>query len=502
MSFLFSRHFWIYTFLVLALSAGGIFFYTSQFSGQITFDDSIEVINGNIEQTVTVSGKIEANKITRLGFPVTGTIQQVYKVAGEKVVEGDIIASITNETQIAEYNSALERLRFFEQQKKAVVRGSIDEERSVSKTNVQIAEANLAKIEAEYEQALQNARKQLLSSNLQAYPEYKYNDDVPPTISGNYLCENEGTYTISIFKSSANSNNSYKLSGLATGTFESNIDTAQPLGDCGLYIQFDADEFYRNSDWTVEIPNKRNPAYVSIKNDYDLLVTQRDNAIKLAKEDIVLAQNMENLTGASPTSEAIAQADANIAQARAQLALQEARIADFTIRSPFAGVVSAVDMKIGEPAGPQHTVTVVFEGEYELKAKVPEIDITKISVGDSVKVNFDANPEKQYEAKVTFISPVSTSVAGVSYYDAQIQLLEDIPWMREGLNADIEVVSASKSNANIVPKRFVFIEDNKTYVLKKDGEQAIKTEVKTGLTSTDGMIELLDLPIGTVILLP
>lgn len=503
MKILFAKYFWGYCVLLL-LTAGVLWFgwvtLTNHTNASVT--DVMVVEQGDIKQSVTVSGRIEAKQIARTGFPVVGTIQQIYKSAGEAVEEGEVIASLTSDSLVAEYNAARERVRFYEEQREALLRGANQEERAVAATKVAVAEAALEKTTREYDKAVSNAWQEMLTNDLRAYPEDKSNNDVPPTLSGNYLCEQEGIYRLDLFQSNAQSNLSYKVSGLATGTYAANIKTPERLGDCGLYIQFDAVERYQNKGWLIEVPNKRSVSYVAYRNAYELLLTQRAAAVAYAEQELAVAKKNEQVVNVEPEPAAVAQADAAIAEAREQLALRAALINDYTIRAPFPGLVSTVDMKVGEVAGAPHTITVVKENSYDLKIRVPEIDITKVKENAVTEVVFDASPSNVYRGRVTFISPVSTDVSGVSYYDAYVSLDVSPEWLREGLNADVTIIVDSVSGVSVLPKRYIMSDDLGAWVLRHTEQGAAKVRVKIGLQGTDNRVEILDLPVGTSVLLP
>ncbi len=502
MRILFARHFLTYLVFTIVIAIGGWYLYQTFYIIEGNTSETAIVESSNVEETVTVSGKIEADKMAKLGFSVNGTIQNIYKKQGELVAEGEVIATITNHSLVAEYNSLVEKVKYFEQIKQQLVRGATAEEKDKAQFNVKMAETELINTKENFNQAIINARKNLLSNDLQAYPVDNTNDDTPPTISGNYLCEDEGTYTLSIYNSNAPSGISYYLSGLSNGTFNANTDVPETLGNCGLFIKFSDTEKYKASNWLISIPNTRSLNYLSLRNTYDLLLTQEKSAIQSAEEALILAKKSEKILLATATTETIAQAEANIREATAQLSAQEARISDYIIKSPFTGIVTNVDMKVGESTSINHTVTVVYEGAYNLKAQIPEIDITKVKVGNEVKVSFDASPAEVFSAGVTFISPLSSDIGGVAYYDALIKLDSNPTWLREGLNADIKIKSQEKLNVYSLPKRFLLTTDGKTYVMQQKNGSILRTEVITGLVGTNGLVEIINLSPGTEVVLP
>ena len=461
-----------------------------------------EVTVGTVQETITVSGKIEAKDIAELGFPRVGIIQNVYKKEGDAVTAGEILASLTQDSRVADYNRAVQNLKFQESLRDEVVRGPRDVAREVTATQVSIAEENARRIKEEQAVLVKNALETLLSTDLEAVPARKTNDNVPPTISGNYLCAEEGAYTLATYGSKSPTGYSYNLSGLEEGTFTAYIDTPAPLGTCGLMIKFDSSERYQNEDWIVDIPNKKSPLYLTNYNAYQLALQQQKNAVEAAEQAITLAYNTEKNQNSPVSRESLSQAEARIAEARATVAQKEAEIADYSIKAPFDGILTNFDIKVGELSNTGKNITIIKEGAYTLKARIPEIDIRKINLGSAAIVQFDAAPATELEAKVTFISPLSSEIGGVAYYDTDIELKTEPDWIREGLNADVKIESRNKKDVPVLQKRFIIYEPVGTFVLQPGETGAIKTEVHTGLTGTNGFVEVLNLPLGTTVVLP
>lgn len=502
MKLLFSRHFVLYLFFFALLGGSGWYIYKHYLVPQDIKLETAIVKSEDLVQTVSVSGKVDSKTMSRLSFSVGGIIQKIYKSVGDNVIEGEVVASLTSDALVAEYNAALAEVRYLELTKQELERGPTIESRTVSDTSVNVAKIALERTREEYAQLVENSRRLLLSSNLEARPVNIFNKNIPPTVSGSYLCEDEGTYTLSLYRSSSQTDISYNLRGLEVGTFPATTYSPTALGECGLSILFNKDERYNNADWVIQIPNTSGANYVSLRNAYQLAKTQQTEAIKTHTEALKLAENNRDALIAPPATETTGQVNANITKARADLILQEARVADYTIRAPFTGIVTNVDMKVGESAGTMHSVTIIQEGNYELKARIPEIDITKVTIGNEALVTFDAAPEEKLKASISFISPLSTEVGGVAYYDAVIVLKDSPIWLREGLNADITIQTEKKKNVATLPRRFIKVNDGNSEVEVLKNGQITATLIKTGFISTNNQVEILNLPVGTEVVLP
>lgn len=502
MRLLFAQNFLWYLFLTLVVCGGITYGGFLLLTGKEATQESTTVSLGTVSYTATISGKIEAKNTARVGFPTIGTVQNVYKFEGEKVQKGEILASLTQDSAVAEYNAALQNLSYQKHAKEELLRGPESESRAVTKTNVEIAEENLTRVKAEQAQLVKNARTTLLSTDIAALPVNKINDDVPPIVTGSYLCDTEGIYTLSVFASRSFTGRSYKLSGLEEGTFSAFTETSAPLGTCGLQIQFDADENYRSDDWTIAIPNTQSSQYIQNRNTYTLALQQESNAIRAAEQALELARNTERDANAPASTEAINKIDAQIAEAEAFLKAKEAQIANYTIKAPFDAIITDSEIKVGETANLSSAMTLIETGFFELKARIPEVDIAKIKIGNIARVKFDAAPDDIITAHIDYISPLAQEVDGVAYYEARLILDREPTWLRAGLNADIDIVIAEKENTLRLPKHFITTDQSGTSVLVLRGGQPVSTKVETGLVGSNGFIEVTNLPEGTEISLP
>jgi HlyD family secretion protein len=274
------------------------------------------------------------------------------------------------------------------------------------------------------------------------------------------------------------------------------------LGTCGLYIQFDSTEWYKNEDWVIEIPNKRGSSYIENLNAYTLALKEQEHTIALATQELDLVRKTAGLENAVPTHEAREQADARIAQAAAIVSAKEAHIADRVIKAPFDGVITDISMKVGEVSDNTKTITLIQNGSYVFKARIPEVDIRKIAVGNTATVLFDAAPNEPIPALIEYISPTSIEIDGVAYYEARLKLSYVPIWIREGLNADVDIVVEKRDQVLVLPKRFIIQEGDTYYAHVLHDVRPVKTELRTGLVGNDGFVEVQNISEGATVVIP
>jgi hypothetical protein len=404
---------------------------------------------------------------------------------------------------VAERNEAMAALAIARATYKETITGPRSETIALANTNIKNAEANLARVTVEENRKVENARTALFSTNLSSLALDPNEASTPPSVTGNYTCNKEGSYNLHIYRSNSDSGYSYTYTGLESGTSLVSVDQPTPIGTCGLYLKFTAGDLYSDSDWGIKIPNTLSDSYTGLNNAYTLAITQAKNAIANAENTLSLAKKEASLSTAPARSEEITKTNAAITQAEARIANIDARIADRSIVAPFFGTVTDVSIIKGETAPTISVITVLADNTFNLKARIPEIDITKIAINQPVNAIFDAKSNEILTGKIIYIAPVATQIDGVAYFETLIELDQTPSWLRAGLNADIDIVIKSRENVLRIPKRFVTTLPNGSQVVQKLNENKPATSsVEVLFAGNDGFMEIEGLNEGDVIIAP
>lgn len=490
--------------VILAIAVIGfiVFMVISVRSGQQVEYVTTVVERGNVERLVSVSGVIQAEQSAELAFPTTGIVSAVNVKKGDAVTAGDVLVTLEARALQADRQDAVAALTRAIASRDELLAGPQSESRDATAETVAFKATSLETIKATQADLVDNAYRTLLSSGLTAISLDNEDDAVAPEISGTYSCDEEGVYDIEMYGSGTNSGYSFRLSGLESGIYNASTDQAISFGECGLWILFDATSEYRNSAWAISIPNKNSSVYTTNRNNYTLAKTQAESAITLAEQDLELAKANAVSTNAPARSESVARANADIASANARIARIDAQIADRTIRAPFAGTIVEIDVLPGETVTTVPVVTILAASDFELTARIPEIDIGKLETGQSVRAVFDARSGETLQGSVDFISLQATEIDGVAYYEAIITLEATPVWMRSGLNADIDIIITNTTDSLRIPKRFVTETEGVYEVITKNGELLSSTTINVVLEGNDGFIAITGVNEGDVIVAP
>jgi len=130
-----------------------------------------------------------------------------------------------------------------------------------------------------------------------------------------------------------------------------------------------------------------------------------------------------------------------VAQAKASLAAARAALEDLEIRAPFGGTAVEVNVDVGDTAAPGAVVVVVATLD-QLRARttdLTELDVARVREGQAAAVTVDALPEAQLAGTVVQIEEQSVSAQGDVIYPVTIELDQDVPGLRWGMTAQVEI---------------------------------------------------------------
>jgi multidrug efflux pump subunit AcrA (membrane-fusion protein) len=134
---------------------------------------------------------------------------------------------------------------------------------------------------------------------------------------------------------------------------------------------------------------------------------------------------------------------------------------------------------------------------------VKEIDISKIKVGDNVKVSFDALEGVEINGKINTIARVGEDHKDfdMKVFKVLIHLNATHEGLKPAMSSNNEIILAQSDDAIFVPLKAVFKENNNYFVyIKKDGN-SIKQHVETGLANEEFVLIETGIKQGDVVLL-
>ena len=147
----------------------------------------------------------------------------------------------------------------------------------------------------------------------------------------------------------------------------------------------------------------------------------------------------------------IAQDEAKIAAARAQLGAAQTALAQTIVRAPSAGTVTAVLVTAGSPVDLLTPVAVIVDLRHlVVSLDLSEFDVALVHDGLSAIVSVDALNGRRFPGRVLFVGISGVDTGGVVSFPVRIALGR-VAGIKLGMNVSARIIVAERRNAVIVP---------------------------------------------------
>lgn len=176
-------------------------------------------------------------------------------------------------------------------------------------------------------------------------------------------------------------------------------------------------------------------------------------------------------------------------------------IGDGTIYAEGSGIVTEVGYEAEDKLEASGIiVSFAKEEEMTITVDVSQEDITSLSVGDPVEIEFMAYEEQYYEGSILSITMTNTSSNSVTVsYPVEVSVNGDTSALYGGMSAEVNFVTEEHEDTLYVSKKAVIKQDGKTYVtVKKDGEYQL-LEVAAGMSNSSSTEILSGLSAGDTV---
>ncbi|HSX24654.1 MAG TPA: efflux RND transporter periplasmic adaptor subunit [Candidatus Andersenbacteria bacterium] len=204
-----------------------------------------------------------------------------------------------------------------------------------------------------------------------------------------------------------------------------------------------------------------------------------------ASHDVAIAQQ------AAMLKQNIIDAAGDISVNQAQLGYQNALLAKTVLRAPAAGILSSVDIHVGQYATPAIASATLLSPALEIHAAVSDADIAHIHSGQIAHVVFDALGSQEFDAIVTSIDPAAKVDNGVSSYGITLAIQNHDNAIIPGMNADVTIPVIEKKNVVAIPDDALFTDKDTFFVqIPEAGGESHKQTVEIGVRGTNGYDEI------------
>jgi len=137
------------------------------------------------------------------------------------------------------------------------------------------------------------------------------------------------------------------------------------------------------------------------------------------------------------------------------------------------------------------------------KTFVNEVDISKVSIGQSVKVGVDAFPDKSFSGIVKSVANIGQVIPGgdAKVFEVSIQVNGSDPQLKPGMTTSNIITTHAQEDQLYIPLESLFVEAELTFVFIADGNSIVKKEIVGGSENENYIIITDGLKEGDIVLL-
>lgn len=193
-------------------------------------------------------------------------------------------------------------------------------------------------------------------------------------------------------------------------------------------------------------------------------------------------------------SQSLTSLESNYRKAASLVAAEQEQISDFTVSAKLDGRVYRIHKEIGELISPQEQFAEIGSADdFLIEMDIDEVDITRISLGDTVVVALEAYPNEVFTARINQISPMKDELTQT--FRVESKFINSPEQLYYGLSGEASIIADQRKSALLIPSDYL-VSGNR--VLTADGEK----EVKIGVKNMEFVEILSGIDSSTVILKP
>lgn len=421
--------------IVIGIAVGGWFVWRQR-QAQAQSDEVLrtaQVQRGLLEITVAASGNIAAAQRADVVFMVPGTVAEVNVKVGERVRQGQPLARLDT----ADLERAARQAEILLEQAELTFKQA---QQGPSEGDIRVAQA-------------------AVNSTAQALDAARTAKDV------------------AISQKEQNLQQAIEQRDQAKAAYEELKRRAEEQGDIPQWIVDQAYLQYQQLEAQVKALEGQSG---------DLQVKQAKTQWLSAYSAYVQAKEALAKLQAGANETQLRQLELQVEQARLSLEQARARLAQATITAPFAGIVAAVNLRVGAPTPTGlPAVTLLDDSAFYVNVTIDETDIGKVQVGQPVTITLDAYPNTKLSGRVDTMAPAATNIGGIVFYAVKVKLdPTDAVVVRDGMTASVIIVTESIPDALLIPNWALRTEQadgtTVTFTFVQEASGVRRVDLKTG----------------------
>jgi len=353
---------------------------------------------GNLRNTVTATGALQAVTTVQVGSQASGTISALYADFNSVVKKGQVIAQL---------------------------------DPSTAKAQVEQARANLEQARA----SLANARAAVLNSRAGVSDAQARSLAARSTVQNNQAGVSSAEANAAVLK--AQQDDALSL-----------LKQQESLLKAGVIAQRDYDvavTAYKTAE------ARYNQAVAQVQQAK--LTEQSASSAGMAQSQAAVEQSQAQV---QQSQAQVQQAAAQVQQAQAALSLAEVNLSHTTIASPIDGVVVSRDVNVGQTVAASLSAPTLFTiandlTQMQVIANIDQADIGLVEQAKSVRFTVDAFPGKEFDGKIAEMRLNPVNVQNVVTYNVVINVENPEQKLKPGMTANLTITIDERNDVLKVP---------------------------------------------------
>src|SRR5689334_1160486 len=381
---------------MLAVMLAGFYFWSDESSTPQYLTARVE--RGNLRNTVTATGALQAVTTVQVGSQASGTISALYADFNSTVKKGQVVAQLDPSTAKAQVDQA--------------------------NANLQNARASLANARA----AVVNAQAGVRDAQAKSLA-------ATSTVQNNQAGVSGAEANVAVLK--AQQDDALSL-----------LKQQESLLKAGVIAQRDYD-VSMTAYKTAEA--RYNQAVSQLQQAK--LVEQSSSSAGIAQSQAAVEQSQAQV---QQSQAQVQQAAAQVQQAQAALSLAQVNLSHTTIASPIDGIVVSRDVNVGQTVAASLSAPTLFTTANDLTqmqviANIDQADIGLVEQAKSVKFSVDAFPGKDFDGKIAEMRLNPVNVQNVVTYNVVINVENPEQKLKPGMTANLTITIDERNNVLKVP---------------------------------------------------
>ena len=523
------RHKIISIIVLLVIIGGGYFTYT-KVNGSATQTSYVlgQVSRGTIVATVSGTGQVSASNQVDIKPSVSGNITKIFVTDGQQVKAGDLLMQFDSTDAVTAVRNAQANLANAQLNLAKLKRGPLPDQINSYQLQVNSAQAglsdaqnNLTIVTAKAQTDLNNAYDDAKNAIQDSYNTASdvINRQVLAMFTDNNVNNSQMTFLSSDSQAQVQANYQRQQASLALGELKSILDnypSDNSGADAALLQAQDklkvVGNFLDNLGNAVNSAIASNSITASTINSYKQSVSSANNSITSAINNLdaqtralanqkttnnnnilaaqtkitnaqnylAQAQNNYSLQTAAPDTLSLQSQQIAVSQAQASLSNAESKLADYSIKAPFDGIVTNVVSASGYSASNNTVLATVITKQQIADITLNEVDAAKAKVGQKATLTFDAVDGLEITGKLVQMDTIGTVSQGVVSYGAKIALDTQDDRIKPGMSVTAIVIIDERIDVLTINSSAIKTSGNSSYVETLSGVSSSTPTTATG----------------------